>query len=125
MTIFLSMEDVLQIHADAITHEGGDQGVRDLGLLESALAQPPAQYFGEAIHPDLACQAAAYAFHLTSNHAFVDGNRRVGFASVCVFLKANRAKNVDYFGLAKLILSIAEGVKSKQDAIDWFHAQGL
>jgi death-on-curing protein len=86
---FLSVEDVIQIHDEQIAAYGGATGVRDQGLLESAVAMPRAS-FGEAyLHEDLAHMAAAYAFHVAQNQPFVDGNKRTGLAAALVFLDLN------------------------------------
>ncbi|MET0650274.1 MAG: type II toxin-antitoxin system death-on-curing family toxin [Pyrinomonadaceae bacterium] len=86
---FLSVEDVLQIHDEQITAYGGTAGVRDQGLLESAVAMPRAS-FGEAyLHEDLAHMAAAYAFHIAQNQPFLDGNKRTGLVAALVFLDLN------------------------------------
>jgi len=86
---FLTLEDVLQIHEDQIERFGGAVGLRDRGLLESAIAQPQASFGGVFAHHDLFEMAAAYLFHLTSNHPFIDGNKRIGLASALVFLEIN------------------------------------
>ncbi len=86
---FLHKHTVLDIHDAQIAEHGGDPGVRDEGLLESALAQPMTKFGGEYLHQDLFEMAAAYVFHLANNHAFVDGNKRTGLAAALVFLDAN------------------------------------
>src|SRR5687767_10360587 len=88
---FLSLARVLRLHRSSIDHYGGDPGVRDMGLLESAIAQPRASFGGEYLHADLAAMAAAYVFHLVSNHPFVDGNKRTGALAGYVFLVMNDA----------------------------------
>ena len=86
---FLSVEDVIQIHDEQIAAYGGAAGVRDQGLLESAVAVPRAS-FGEAyLHEDLAHMAAAYAFHIAQNQPFFDGNKRTGLVAALVFLDLN------------------------------------
>ena len=86
---FLSVEDVLLLHADTITHEGGSAGIRDPGLLEAAVLMPQQQWEGEYLHDSPAAMAAAYLFHLASNHPFVDGNKRAAVLAALVFLDAN------------------------------------
>ncbi|MFN2524813.1 MAG: type II toxin-antitoxin system death-on-curing family toxin [Actinomycetota bacterium] len=86
---FLSKRLLVAIHRDLIARFGGDPGIRDEGLLDSALAQPLATYGGELLHPTLFEQAAAYLFHLAQNHPFVDGNKRIAFAAADVFLRIN------------------------------------
>lgn len=86
---FLSQDDVLQLHAEALARFGGLSGLRDGGLLSSAVAMPQASFGGEYLHPDLAEMAAAYFYHLARNHCFVDGNKRVAVAAGLVFLELN------------------------------------
>jgi death on curing protein len=86
---FPSLDEVLLLHADQIATFGGTAGVRDQGLLDSALAQPQATFGGELLHPTLADQAAAYLYHLSRNHPFVDGNKRTAFAVMDAFIAVN------------------------------------
>ena len=86
---FLSLADALRIHVDQIQRYGGLDGVRDFGLLGSALAMPRASFGGEWLHRDTYEMAAAYAFHLCRNHPFIDGNKRTGLACALVFLEFN------------------------------------
>jgi len=79
--LFLSLEQVLALHADQIHRYGGSLGIRDLGQLQSALGMPGASFGGQFLHPTLQEMAAAYLFHLTRNHPFVDGNTRIGLAA--------------------------------------------
>ncbi|MBI3855807.1 MAG: Fic family protein, partial [Planctomycetes bacterium] len=74
--LFLSTESVQRIHEDQIQRYGGSLGIRDMGLLESAVAMPQAGSGGQYFHTDLYEMAAAYLFHLVKNHPFVDGNKR-------------------------------------------------
>lgn len=75
--LVLSLEEVLEIHRQQIERYGGAPGVRDLQLLESAIAQPPATFSSGFLHPSIPAMAAAYLFHICRNHPFVDGNKRV------------------------------------------------
>jgi death-on-curing protein len=88
---FLTVEEVLEIHDDQLRDEngGGSTGLCSLELLYSAVAQPEATYDGELLHPTVWDQAAAYAYHLALNHAFVDGNKRVGLNAALTFLRLN------------------------------------
>ena len=83
------MGEVLLILQDQIRRYGGAYGVRDLELLSSALAMPPASFEGKYLHKDLYDQAAAYAFHICQNHPFIDGNKRTALAAALVFLSLN------------------------------------
>ena len=114
--LFLTLDEALAIHAHQVARYGGALGVRDQGLLESALAMPAATFAGEYLHPSLPEQAAAYLFHLVKNHPFVDGNKRVGLACSLVFLRLNgirvRATDDD---LVDVVMAVAEGRRSKAD----------
>ena len=85
----LSLEQVLRLQANLIEDYGGAAGIRDLGLLQSALAMAQAFFGGQVMHPTLFDQAAAYLYHLVQNHPFVDGNKRIGAASALDFLAMN------------------------------------
>src|SRR2546426_10931368 len=89
MTRYLTKEEVIELHRRGLERFGGMPGLRDEGLLDSALAQPRATFGGEELHPALSAKAAALAFSLINNHPFVDGNKRVGFAALAVFLELN------------------------------------
>ena len=86
---FLSLEDVLEIHAAQLARYGGQDGIRDRGLLLSAMAQPEMSFAGEFLHEDLFAMAAAYAFHTAENQPFIDGNKRTAFQAADVFLMLN------------------------------------
>jgi death-on-curing protein len=86
---FLGLDEVLAIHRDQVERYGGKEGVRDLGLLESAVAAPEATFDGEYLHGTLPEMAAAYLYHLAQNHPFLDGNKRVAAASMFLFLYVN------------------------------------
>lgn len=84
--LFLTVEVVLALHQRQFDRYGGGPGLRDRGLLESAVAQPQASFGGVFAHDGVFAQAAAYLFHIVSNHPFVDGNKRVGLLTAQVFL---------------------------------------
>src|ERR1700754_2352170 len=85
--IWLDVEILIDLHAEQLALFGGPDGVRDQGMLESALGRPLNKFaYGET---DLAALAAAYAFGIARNHPFVDGNKRAAFASIIVFLGLN------------------------------------
>ncbi len=86
---FLTLDDLLALQADQIDRYGGAHGVRDVGLLESALAAPRATFAGAYLHGSIAEMAAAYLFHVVGNHPFVDGNKRAGLAAAIAFLGLN------------------------------------
>ena len=112
---FLTIEDVLEIHARQITRYGGASGIRDRNLLESAVAAPQAAFGGEWLHTDLFEMAAAYAFHIAENQPFVDGNKRTGLLCSVVFLNINGI-TIDYPDprLYQAMIDIAEKKLNKK-----------
>jgi death on curing protein len=89
MLIFLTPEQVLFIHARLVSETGGSHGVRDIGLLESAVARPQATFDGQDLYPDLFTKAAALLESLIGNHPYVDGNKRNGITAAGLFLRIN------------------------------------
>ena len=85
----LTVEIVQEIHAEAIAKFGGAGGVREMALLESAVAAPQASFGGQSPYQDLAEVAAAYLFYLCLNHPFLDGNKRTALGACLVFLRLN------------------------------------
>lgn len=121
--IFLTWDEVLAQHADQLQRYGGTPGLRDEGLLRSALAQPEAQFGGQWLHADLPSMAAAYAYHIAQNHPFVDGNKRVAAACALVFLALNGQRVVAPSGtLASIFLAVAAGTAGKDDLAAWLRA---
>jgi death-on-curing protein len=113
---FLSLSEVLTILRDQITRYGGEFGVRDLGLLSSAIAVPQAAFGGETLHSDLYEMAAAYAFHICQNHPFIDGNKRVALASALIFLDLNGITISDPEGtLYETMMAVAQSNLNKPD----------
>jgi death-on-curing protein len=84
---FLSEEEVLFLHHEVLTRYGGQNGIRDINALHSALGMPKAGFGGEYLHRDPFGMAAAYAFHVAENQPFVDGNKRTAVACAIMFLK--------------------------------------
>lgn len=85
----LGRPDVEAIHNTAVERFGGLRGIRDEGLLESALAQPFQTFDGVELYPDIAAKAACYAWGIARNHPFADGNKRTAAASMAAFLRIN------------------------------------
>jgi len=120
---FLKVDEVLVIHRDQIERYGGALGVRDLGLLDSAIAQPAARFGGQYLHADVWEMAAAYLFHLALNHPFFDGNKRTAVAAALTFLRLN---DVDFAfledELADFVLQVAQGNLEKPQIAAFFRA---
>lgn len=113
---FLTLAEVIEIHADQITRYGGSDGVRDINLLSSAVAMPYASFSGSFLNADIYEMAAAYAFHICQNHPFVDGNKRTALASALVFLELNDISILYPAGkLYHAMISIASGKQGKND----------
>ncbi len=116
---FLDLADVLELHALQRARFGGGAGLRDGGLLESALAQPQATFAGTFLHGDLFAMAAAYLFHIVQNHPFVDGNKRTGLLAALVFLDLNGISIAQGSpGLYDLTLGVAAGSVNKVGAAE-------
>jgi death-on-curing protein len=118
---FLTIDEALAIHQRAVVQFGGSAGVRDIGLLQSALAVPQSAFGGQYLHASLAEMAAAYLFHLASNHPFVDGNKRVAAVAARVFLLMNDAEfdpTEQEYG--DLVLDVAAGRAGKDAAVAFF-----
>lgn len=108
--VFLDVDDVIELHASQLELFGGGAGLRDQGLLESAVAQPQASFGGQLAHDGLFAMAAAYLFHLVSNHPFVDGNKRIGLLAALVFLDLNGVAIAHPTeALYELTMGVAEG----------------
>jgi death on curing protein len=123
--LFLSLEDVLALHQDQIAHYGGSLGIRDMGLLLSAVEMPKASFGGEFLHEDIYEMGAAYLFHIVQNHPFVDGNKRAGLASAIAFLRFNGLKLiVDQDLLTEMVLEVAQGHLGKPKIADFLRRYG-
>jgi len=109
---------VVRLHASLIETYGGSHGLRDAGLLHSAIAVPQASFGGELLHQDLYEMAAAYLYHIVENHPFIDGNKRTGAAAALVFLAMNGVSvEADEDGLVAITLRVATGEAGKSDVL--------
>lgn len=118
---FLTLEDVLELHHESIRRYGGAVEVRDMGLLQSALAMPAASFRGQYLHDTLVAMAGAYLFHIVQNHPFVDGNKRTGAAAARVFLLLNNVRfdpPADEF--EQIVIDVASGKADKTAATVFF-----
>lgn len=121
--VYLTVEEVLAVHRRVIEEFGGDDGLRDRGLLESAVAMPRATFGGRALHPGIAAQAGAYFFHLCANRPFVDGNKRVAVASAELFLLLNaRELNASDDDVEEVAMGVAARRISKAQVIAFFRS---
>ena len=119
--LFLTLAEVIEIHHNQIDLYGGKDGIRDLSLLQSAIAQPEATFEGQWLHEDLIEMAAAYAFHIARNHPFLDGNKRTALASALVFLGLNKIYILDpEQKLLTVMLKVAEGHLQKGELAKMF-----
>ncbi|WP_107668542.1 type II toxin-antitoxin system death-on-curing family toxin [Cyanothece sp. BG0011] len=115
---FVTIEEVIMIHDDQIKSFGGSLGIRDYGLLKSAVFQPQVSFNGQLLHPNIYSQAAAYLYHLTMNHPFVDGNKRTAFAVTDVFIRINQySLNINDIEAYEMMMKVATKVLSKQELI--------
>ncbi|MFB2836006.1 type II toxin-antitoxin system death-on-curing family toxin [Floridanema evergladense] len=117
---FLSFSEIEEIHTDIISSFGGSFGIRDEGLLESALAQPEATFGGEFLHSTIYEQAAAYLYHISMNHPFIDGNKRTAFAVMDTFLRVNNYYlNLTNEQAYNLVLQVVQGEISKSELANY------
>jgi len=116
--LWLDTDIVLDVHAEQLAIFGGADGVRDLGMLESALGRPLNKYsYGER---DFAVVAAVYCYGIARNHAFVDGNKRAAFASLIVFLGLNGIDfDVPPATATAMIIALAAGEVSEESLARW------
>ncbi len=113
--IFLAVKEVVTLHDLQLERFGGLAGLRDAGLLESAVAMPQAGFGGGFVHSDLHEMAAAYLFHLVKNHPFADGNKRVGYHAAYVFLRMNGVElALTQEDAYDLVIATAEGRATKE-----------
>jgi death-on-curing protein len=125
MIRFLSLSEILTILEDQIRNYGGIYGVRDLNLLSSATYMPQSSFGGQYLHKNILSMAAAYAFHICENHAFLDGNKRVALASSLVFLDLNGYElNCDDELLYNEIIEVAKGNINKNELITFYEKYG-
>ena len=124
MARYLSKPEILAIHRAALEAFGGPVGIRDEGMLDSAIAQPQAGFGDADLHPTLAAKAAALGYSLLKNHAFVDGNKRVAAWSLGTFLELNgQPWVVDPDEFEQVILNTAGGTMSRDEFFGWVAAR--
>lgn len=120
----LALAEVLALHRLLIDETGGSDGIRDLGALESAVAQPRMSFGGDDLYPTLIDKAAALGYSLVMNHPFIDGNKRIGHAAIEALLRLNGFEIVAPVDEQEaLFLSLAAGDTSRQRLTDWLETR--
>jgi len=120
---YLTLNEVLTLHDRLIVQTGGSIGVRDIGRLESSLAQPRMTFDGAELYPTLAEKAATLGFSIIQNHPFLDGNKRTGHAAMEIFLFLNGfdiQSSVDE--QEKVVLQVASGMMSRELFSGWVNS---
>ena len=125
-TKFVPIDIILVLHEDLLRKYGGSGGIRDRNLLESAIGQPQATFRGKPLHRTLFDKAAAYAFHIARNHPFVDGNKRIAFVVMDIFLSRNGwdlvAKEEDAYSM---MMELAQGRLTKTTLSAWLEKHSV
>lgn len=118
--ITLTKEQVLMLHSQLIEATGGSAGIRDEGMLDSALSNPFQSFGGESLYPSIQAKAAQLCYGLVKNHAMIDGNKRLGTHVMLVFLALN-GYELEYSQkeLSDTILAVASGEMSAEDLLQW------
>jgi len=119
--IYLTLEEVIHLHDEIIKETGGLKGIRDQGLLESALFAPQMALFGSEQYNGIMQKSAIYLFHLIKNHAFNDANKRTAYGCVRLFFKINNQEFPHKEDWEKLCVMIAEGILTKEDLLIMFN----
>lgn len=123
---YLTPEQVLFLHARLIEETGGGHGVRDVNLLESAVARPQSTFGGEDLYPDLFSKAAALMDSLVRNHPFIDGNKRTGIAAAALFLRQNnRHLTATSTELEEFTLHVAKSRLTITEIAEWFREHSV
>lgn len=117
---FLASAEVIRINKDQINRYGGLLGVRDLNLLESALANPMATFEGQFLHGDIFQMAGAYAYSIIKNHPFLDGNKRTGLITALLFLACNGYLIEESDALYNMAVKVADGTCFQDEVAQFF-----
>jgi death-on-curing protein len=116
----LTVSQIVSLHEDIIKASGGSDGVRDNGLLESAVNAPFQTFNGEPLYPSIQQKATRLAFSIVKNHPFIDGNKRIGLHVMLVFLDINGIELAySQEELASVGLSLAAGTYSDEELLRW------
>ena len=120
---YLTLNEVLDLYYRVLEQSGGAVGIRDLGALESALAQPRMTFDEEELYPTVVEKAAALGYSLINNHPFVDGNKRIGHAAMEVFLILNGYEiEADVDEQEQIMLSVAAGQIKREGLQEWLRS---
>jgi death-on-curing protein len=120
MIRYLTLIEVLELHRRILEQSGGALGIRDMGLLESAIAQPRMTFGGEDLYPSLLEKAAALGFSIIMNHPFVDGNKRTGHAATETFLFLNGLEiNASVDEQERMVMAIASSKQEREVFVEW------
>ena len=120
MIRYLALIEILELHRRILEQSGGALGIRDMSLLESAIAQPRMTFGGEDLYPSLLEKAAALGFSIIMNHPFVDGNKRTGHAATETFLVLNGLEiNASVDEQERVVLAIASGELKREAFVEW------
>lgn len=125
---YLTVSEILQMYRFLMETSGGTFGILSLEALESALAQPRVTFDGSELYPTIVDKAAALGYSLVMNHAFVDGNKRIGHAAMETFLHINGFEiHATVNEQEKVILNLAAGKLSRKEFVDWIskHIQSI
>ena len=118
--IWITADDVIQIHSLVIQRSGGMDGLRDRASLEAAVSAPMQSFGGQDLYPTAVEKIARLGYGLASNHAFVDGNKRIGATMTPLLLKWNGFQMSLCSGeLADMFIAIADGSAKESDLLDW------
>lgn len=117
---YLTLPEILELHQRIVVQSGGADGMRELGGVEAALAQPQLTFGRQDLYATLPSKAAALCYSLVLNHPFVDGNKRIGHAAMEVFLMLNGYElSADVDEAEDIILRLAAGALSRDELLDW------
>lgn len=118
--IWITVEDVIRLHSQVIQTTGGMDGIRDRSVLESAIYAPMQTFGGQELFPSEIEKIARLGYGLASNHAFIDGNKRIGALMTQLLLKWNRyCLELEAGELADMFISIADGAANEADLLEW------
>ena len=120
---YLTLKEILELHRRIIQQSGGLAGIREVGMLESASAQPLMSFGGQELYPTIIEKASALSFSLIKNHPFLDGNKRIGHAAMETFLVLNGHEvNATVDEQERVILKVASGELERDSFTDWLRA---